>query len=406
MSRPESKRIGHGGSKSSPSSARAEQKASYAKFDVGSGVRTGVGENIDERSRSSHAEFHEPAIGRLDHEANMLGSLVRESSRPDTRSPFHELSLSKLPPFPRIGSFFGDGKLNAGRFAHQGFDSALADQHGTLAGLPISRGFHEILGIEVPKEDEAPSLGESDTEATRSASSAVTPDNISIPVGSAGSASDPLDPFHASSIRGESTFGHEERSYVVHDVTVAPSSNIEGAFRASLPSKSSGLAEVQKFARPNVSMESEHFNTIETPSFPWTSEGELPLAKSSQISKDSGVLPNSALGRGHVDTFTRMDLNGKGVGAIPFGYSEKGFSLRDPFATLRDGASPFTHRDESPALNDAISPSILGGATAGSSSNSALDMSRTNELLQMLIDEARKAKDPFLPLSNRETSFP
>lgn len=73
-------------------------------------------------------------------------------------------------------------------------------------------------------------------------------------------------------------------------------------------------------------------------------------------------------------------------------------------------AGVYPGMDGAGALAAGLAPAAaLGGLTPAPSADPgagpALDLAKTNELLQQLLDEARKGRQPFLPMNDRNTAF-
>jgi hypothetical protein len=385
-----------------------ERHLKAAEGDLESDGQRAFPQSIDERSRWRQTEFPASATGSPRRDSEALGAVLRETLGAETISPSHERSLwSKIPPISRLASPLVGDKVNLRGIDRDGFGSAMAEVRGTLPEPSSSGSFRDILGVGGTEEKEVRSQGEDYSEAHSFTMSADRSDEYSAPVASMPSAPAPNIQHQLSVIRRESGSGEGERSHFASVASVNPSSNPEGSFSPRLPSTSSDSVEVPPSAQFVASMDPGLFSAVRSMAAIGISEANVFPMKEPPFLQDSEGLFNSGPdGLGRADALSKLDLNGTGIAAGFSDHAEQSLSLPDPFATLQEGASSFVNRTAALSLGGVNSPGRATQMSVDGGLNPALDLSKTNELLQMLLDEVRKGKEPFLPLVNRDTSFP
>jgi hypothetical protein len=123
------------------------------------------------------------------------------------------------------------------------------------------------------------------------------------------------------------------------------------------------------------------------------------------------VFPAGRLGGGRTEPGDRtsvaspyaVDLNGSAVAATAFGPVLSGPGASGPGGPSGAPAS-LEERDQAPLSRNAW-PGHPGSGVADQAEGPSLELSKTNELLQQLLDEVRKGRQPFLPPGSRNASF-
>ena len=407
MIRHESRRSNGNMSRSLPSKHEAVAHLPAVESDLGSAVQQGVGQGFHNLYRSRQGEFRESAIGDSKRESDSMGSILRESVRAELKSPSHELALwSRIPPIPRQRSLPGNGRISENGIANSEQNIALSDEGGTLSSSSASDCFNVILGVDGQKMAAEPSDEELRFEPSQLPAASVLSDILSVPSSSDHSSIDLNNQSHSMLLGESPTIGHGKRPHFSREASERHSSNLEGSFEIPGPSSSSGCSDASRLVEPVAPMDSAVFNLMESVGAAWKSEGEISPTEEQPFLKDPEGLVCSASGRNYAGAFSTMDLNANGIGEGSSDYAVQGLSFPDSLAALREDGSSFIRRADAPYSNGTISPSQWGQSSAGSGSDASVDLSKTNELLQMLLDEVRKGKDPFLPLVSREASFP
>ncbi len=407
MSRQERNRSSHGAPSPLPARDAVERQTSYSEDGFGSSIPHGLGKFLENRAGSRHGEFSEPSAESPGRNSNVIASVLRTTLGAETNSPFHESALwAKIPPLTGLGPLPGGGKADAGRMNRDGYDGIPAEVRGAAGDSPFSAGFHDILGVYTPKAGEDASHEEANTETPSSHLSAAHSDDSSETVALITSATNLNRQAMGPPGGRESGSEHEDRSRFGSVALATELSNLDGSFPEQEPFRSISSFGIPQSTPPIAPMESSPFSATKSTGAFRVSERDVPSAKEAPFLKDLEGILDSGAGRERADAIPTIDVGGNDILGGFAGNSEQSLSLPDPFAILQEGAPSLMNRAEAPSLNGTTSPGQWGQTGADGGSNPSLDLSKTNELLQMLLDEVRKGKEPFLPLVNRDTSFP